>query len=213
MDGKSHLATGVVFAGMGLLVTDAPLQTSAIPLIVGGFSGLVPDLDHSNSTLTKRLSVPFKMLISLAISIATLYFSSQLYMTNNAIWIYWGVVILGVILLTLMFLLKPKLVLLITGIILVVVGLVLKEQFISLILFGVYVMIASHLKHRGLTHSLYFLIFWSLISFFAQRETGLSGIWLAGTLGYLSHLLTDDWFTKTKVKWLKPKEFKCLYKK
>lgn len=213
MDGKSHLAAGVIFAGFGLMVTDTPLQDSALPLIVGGFSGLAPDLDHSNSTLTKRFSVPVKFLIGLGLSISTMYFAYQLYATNTPKWMYLCVIMLGAILLSLTFVMKPKPLLLISGLILFITGLTLPGQSFSLVLFGVYVMIASRLKHRGLTHSLYFLLFWSLICLLAQRETGFSGIWLAGTLGYLSHLLTDDWFTKTKIKWLKPKEFQWLTKK
>lgn len=213
MDGKNHLAAGVIFAGIGLMVTDTPLQESAVPLIIGGFSGLAPDLDHSNSTLTKRFSVPIKMLIGIGITILTLFLAFRLYIEGNPKWMYLGVVMLGVILLSLTFLIKPKPLLFISGLILFIVGLALPEQSISLLLFGIFVMVASRLKHRGLTHSLYFLLFWSWICYLEQKETGLSGIWLAGTLGYLSHLLTDDWFTKTKVKWLNPKEFQWLRKR
>jgi inner membrane protein len=214
MDGKSHLAAGVIFSGFGLMVTDTPLQEIAIPLIAGGFSGLAPDLDHSNSTLTKRFSVPVKMLMSMGIVIPTLYLSFQLYLANYPKLMYLGVVVLGAALLAVsMLLIKPKDFLLFSGLILLIVGFCLPDQSISLVLLGIYVMIASRLKHRGLTHSLYFLFFWSLICSFAQKETGINGIWLAGTLGYFSHLLTDHWFSKTKIQWIKPKEIKWLIQK
>lgn len=213
MDGKSHLAAGVIFASVGLMVTNTPLQDSALPLVVGGFSGLAPDLDHSNSTLTKRFSVPTKMLISLAISLISICLAYQLYTADNPRWMYLGIIALGIILFVITLIIKPKTLLLFSGVILLIFGITLPQQSFTLVFFGVFVMIASRLKHRGLTHSLYFLIFWSLICFLAQIETGFNGIWLAGTLGYFSHLLTDHWFSKTKIKWLKPNELNGLVKK
>lgn len=214
MDGKSHLAAGVIFSGVGLMVTDTPLQEIAMPLIIGGISGLAPDLDHQNSILTQKFSFPIRILMSVGSAVLTLYLAYQLFLFQFAKEYIIGVILVGATLLALsLAYMKPKTLLLISGIALVIVGILLPNTMISLVVLGLFVVIASRLKHRGLTHSLYFLIFWSIFSFLLQKEIGQNHIWLAGTLGYLSHLLTDDWFTKTKIKWIKTKEVMWLAKK
>lgn len=214
MDGKSHLAAGVIFAGIGLMVTDAPLQSVAIPLAVGGISALAPDLDHSNSTLTKKVINPIRSILSLSVLLLTMYVAYELYQRQYSLEYIITAAIVGASLLTVLTLyLKPKELLLLSGLLIIGSALFIFEYSVSLMLLGIFVITASRLKHRGLTHSLYYLAFWSLLCFFAQRNLNIDGIWLAGTLGYLSHLLTDDWFTKTKIKWIKAKEVIWFFNK
>ncbi|MEX3623584.1 metal-dependent hydrolase [Viridibacillus arvi] len=214
MDGKSHLAAGVIFSGIGLMVANPPLQEVALPLVIGGISGLAPDLDHHNSILTKKVSKYVRWLLSVGVSVFMFYIAYQLYILKFEKEIVFGIVLIGVIA-SVLFLsfMKSKNLLLISGLILILVGLCLLNTIISVVLLGFFISIASQLKHRGLTHSLYSLLFWSVICLNVQMEIGQNNIWLAGTLGYLSHLLTDDWFTRRRIKWIKTNEVMWLIKK
>lgn len=215
MDGKSHLAAGFIFAGVGLIVTQTPLQHAAIPLVIGGLSGITPDLDHQNGILIKRVTVITHWVTSLAILFSAMYFSYKIHLfeisNEGNLFLLAGVTTFVLIILFLISRLKPKKILLISGIILIVSGNVISS--IALILIGVYFICASQLKHRGLTHSLYFLLFWSCICFYIEKELNYSMIWLTGTLGYFSHLITDHWFSKRKIKWLKTNEVMHIVKK
>lgn len=208
MDGKSHLAAGFIFAGVGLMFMQTPIQQATIPLVIGGLSGIAPDLDHHNSILMKRVTMITYWVISLFILLSAMYFSYKLHLfeisNDTTFYLLVGATLLTLIVIFFMSRLKTKKILFISGIIVIVVGNVFSS--IALILIGVYFVCASQLKHRGLTHSLYFLIFWSLICYYIEKETNQPMIWLSGTLGYFSHLITDHWFTKTKIKWIKSNE-------
>lgn len=216
MDGKNHLAAGVIFSGLGLMVMNTPLTEVAIPLIVGGISGLAPDLDHQNSIFIKRVRIVTYLILSVSILAFFSFILYKLYITNaienNFLIVISSVsIIIATILITLIGRLKTKSSLLIGGLLLIVIGLVVTSVSISLL--GIYFASASLLKHRGLTHSLHYLVFWSFICFYIEKETGFRFIWLSGTLGYLSHLITDNWFSKRKIKWIKTREITWLVKK
>lgn len=216
MDGKNHLAAGVIFAASGLMVTNAPLQEVAIPLIIGGISGLAPDLDHHNSLLIKRVSKISNTVIPLILVSALGFLAFRLYEANYSFGVVSISSIIGLaIIIGFQYFYFKKLTakqsILVGGFVMAALGAF--TSLLSLVLTGLFLICASQLKHRGLTHSLYFLAFWSFICWSIQYDTNIQYIWASGTLGYLSHLITDHWFTKRKIKWLKASEFKQIKKK
>lgn len=78
-----------------------------------------------------------------------------------------------------------------------------REELVWLMGFGGFVVIAPWLKHRGMTHTLWAAAAWAWISQGFEAYLGQPGIMLAGTIGYLSHLLADT-LTPGGVKWLSP---------
>jgi membrane-bound metal-dependent hydrolase YbcI (DUF457 family) len=60
MDWRSHFIAGVVFSVIALLLFEVREITTLIMLgAIGGFSALVPDLDHDSSQGRKMLDVAF----------------------------------------------------------------------------------------------------------------------------------------------------------
>ncbi|HLR15541.1 MAG TPA: metal-dependent hydrolase, partial [Bacillota bacterium] len=62
----------------------------------------------------------------------------------------------------------------------------------SIVLFAIYVGVASLLPHRSYTHSLIGLVCFSYIAYKASIDFGVEQLFLAGSLGYLTHLLLDS---------------------
>jgi inner membrane protein len=213
MDGKSHLAVGLMSSALTLTIIDIPTKALLVPMIVGGISSLAPDLDHKNSTLTNKLSNPMRVIMTIVIVLLTVCISHYLDQNYSDQYEFVGYAIGALVLLLFHIFFRPKMLLFLTGAALTAGGIFYLPHHKWLILLGAFIMTASLLKHRGLTHSLYFLIFWSLICFMAENKLKIEGIWLTGSIGYLSHLLTDHWFTRTKIKWIKTKEVLWIYNK
>ncbi|WP_180232870.1 metal-dependent hydrolase [Bacillus sp. AFS055030] len=200
MDGKSHVIVGLFATGVTMYVTKNDSMT--VPLIVGAISSLAPDLDHHNSSLTKKVSMPLKVLFSLLFLAASLFIvvkTGKLIYSGS--WIYAvGILILFIVCVS--WLRNLKTILMLTGILIAVIGWFFFYGYWSIFTFGLFVAVSSRLKHRGPTHSLYFLAFWSGICYLLQKDLMINGLWLAGTVGYFSHLLADQLFTKQSIKWL-----------
>jgi inner membrane protein len=73
--------------------------------------------------------------------------------------------------------------------------------------FGVFVIWAPWLKHRGMTHTVWALILWGAMGWGLEKQLQIEGIMTVAILGYASHLFADT-LTPNGVKWLYP-----LYKK
>lgn len=69
--------------------------------------------------------------------------------------------------------------------------------------FGLYVLIAPWLKHRGLTHTVWALGLWYLLSLGLENRLGIKDLALTAGAGYASHLAADT-LTASGVKWLYP---------
>jgi inner membrane protein len=68
---------------------------------------------------------------------------------------------------------------------------------------GLFVGAAPWLKHRGLTHTVWALLYWSAIGWGLERQLQIPGIAAAAAGGYFSHLAADT-LTPQGVKWLFP---------
>lgn len=200
MDGKSHVIVGLFATGITMYATNNDAMT--VPLIVGAISSLAPDLDHHNGSLTKKVSTPLKLLFSLLfLSVALFVLIKTGKLIYSGYWMY-GLGIGLVFLLCISWLRHLKTILMLTGILIAFLGWFAFWGHWWIIAIGLFITIASRLKHRGLTHSLYFLGIWSGICFLLQKDLLINGLWLAGTVGYFSHLLADHFFTKQRIKWL-----------
>ncbi|WP_165346822.1 metal-dependent hydrolase [Gottfriedia acidiceleris] len=200
MDGKSHVIVGLFATGVTMYATKNDSMT--VPLIVGAISSLAPDLDHHNSSLTKKVSMPLKVLFSLLFLAVTLFIvvkTGKLIYSGS--WIY-AVGILTLFIVCVSWLRNLKTILMLTGILIAVIGWFFFYGYWSIFALGLFVAVSSRLKHRGPTHSLYFLAVWSGICYLLQKDLMINGLWLAGTVGYFSHLLADQLFTKQSIKWL-----------
>ncbi|MFB7140510.1 MULTISPECIES: metal-dependent hydrolase [unclassified Bacillus (in: firmicutes)] len=200
MDGKSHVIVGLFATGVTMYATKN--DSIIVPLIVGAISSLAPDLDHHNSSLTKKVSMPLKIFLSLIFIAATLFIVMKTgALIYSGSWIY-GVGILTLFIMIVSWLRNIKTILMLTGILIAVIGWFFFHSYWSIVALGLFVAVSSRLKHRGPTHSLYFLAIWSGICYLLQKDLMMNGLWLAGTVGYFSHLLADQLFTKQNIKWL-----------
>ncbi|PET44946.1 hypothetical protein CN514_21375 [Bacillus sp. AFS001701] len=200
LDGKSHVIVGLFATGVTMYATKNDSMT--VPLIVGAISSLAPDLDHHNGSLTKKVSMPLKVLFSLLFFAVTLFIvvkTGKLIYSGS--WIY-AVGILLLFIICVSWLRNLKTILMLTGILIAIIGWFFFYGYWSLFALGLFIAVSSRLKHRGPTHSLYFLAVWSGICYLLQKDLMINGLWLAGTVGYFSHLLADQLFTKQSIKWL-----------
>lgn len=58
MTGSTHAASGMLAAELVLISGQAPLEYWPLGLLFGAIAGLVPDLDHDSSTVTRTLPGP-----------------------------------------------------------------------------------------------------------------------------------------------------------
>lgn len=190
MDGKTHavvgLATGIgisYFSGVGL--ADSIAVTSAATI-----ASLAPDLDTAGR-LTQRLTKPFRLLNGVAFSFLFVVILGSFLFTKASPEMLIG----GVAILITLFLLKRitiKFQLLIMAIVIGMIG--YHYEYSSILLFAIFVGVASLLPHRSYTHSLIGLVCFSYISYKASIDLGIDQLFIAGLLGYLSHLLLDSRF-------------------
>lgn len=203
MRGTSHAVVGL--AAGGALAYAGDYSSTETMFIIGTavISALAPDLD-TNGKLTNRLIISPHLIqgIFAMIGIAILA-ASYFQLLGIEKWLGYAIGAALVILPTIF--ITPKVMLIGSGVGILTTGVYLME--IWIISFGVFVTIAAFLPHRGLTHSIWGLLFFSWIAFGFQNYAGVEGVWVAGTLGYLSHLITDMKFmplNRRGVKWFQP---------
>lgn|GEM_PF-6860898 len=200
MDGKSHVIVGLFATGVTMYATKN--DSMIVPLVVGAISSLAPDLDHHNSSLTKKVSMPLKVLFSLLFLAVTLFIVVETgKLIYSGSWIY-AAGILVLFMMCVSWLRNLKTILMLTGLLIAVIGWFFFYGYWSIFAIGLFIAVSSRLKHRGPTHSLYFLAIWSGICYLLQKDLAINGLWLAGSVGYFSHLLADQLFTKQSIKWL-----------
>ena len=187
MNGTAHAAVG---GAIGYIAANT-LQTSpsATVLLVslGVVSALVPDLDIDGK-LSGRITLSHKLLRTVAQFIGVLMVFYSFYEgTETAKYLGAGIV-LAIILISSR--LKQKHMLTLTGIGVLAGGLSLQESWLTL--FGVYILIASIVSHRGYTHSILGIIFFGFIASGLETSLGVQGIYYTCMAAYISHLITDS---------------------
>jgi len=189
MKGTSHALIGAV-AGVGAgLCLDADSLTLAICASVGGVAGLIPDLDTnglaSNAvTLSKKKVKTPLLLMGIGVVCYALYpfFQGAESLSLKQLGLGIGMMLLSAVI-------TQKRMLTLTGVGVILGGVALDRSW--LVLFGLFVVLASFLPHRSYTHSLLGLGFFALIMRLAETDLQLEGLYLAGMVGYVSHLIAD----------------------
>ncbi|WP_379132863.1 metal-dependent hydrolase [Paenibacillus sp. sgz500958] len=205
MMGKSHfiIGTGVTLSVMGLLGRDITLPVVAAAAI----SSLLPDIDEPNSLLVRK-AIPDFMLRLL-----------QIALLGAAAFIYFG----GVA--------APPwniILALLGGSVSFFPGRKLRHLVMLLIALGLFafaddyepwnyiaacvLVVSAFVPHRGLTHTLYGAAGWSALLYFASSGMNDNGgLWMAGGLSYMLHLLADA-LTRNGITPLPPLPFKLRLK-
>ncbi|MBO0995103.1 metal-dependent hydrolase [Bacillus sp. SD088] len=196
MDGKTHFIAGALI-GFGVAqYTHVDLVTTASFTLLGGFSGLVPDLDVSG-VLARKLSINKKWAI-LVLGFIGLYLMSSSFLNPNTYWSKKQGILLGSgFLIFPPLFMKQKWMLTLTGILVGVLGFYYSS--VWMIMFGIYIGIASLLPHRSLTHSLLGLFYFATLGHYMEREVLVEGLMFVCTGAYASHLILDmKWIPKNR---------------
>lgn len=183
MMGRSHL---VISTGVTLSILGLADETIALPIAaVTAVSALLPDIDEPNSLLVSR-AIPTGLIRLLQLGIVGIgvfiYFYGQTFAPWNTM--------LAVLVTLVSFM--PTRFLRNVAMILIGVGLIIfGQQWVPWnVVIGSLLIICALLPHRGLTHTLYGVIGWTGLLYFASNGSGHT-LWLAGGLSYLLHLLAD----------------------
>ncbi|MCJ7843602.1 metal-dependent hydrolase [Lederbergia sp. NSJ-179] len=196
MDGKTHFIGGCL-TGMGIAqYTNADLITAVSFTLLGGFVGLVPDLDVKG-VLTKKISINKKWLIAV-LSIIGLYLILSTSLSPHTYWQKWQGLLIGSALLVLpLLIITQKRMLILTGALVCLLSMYYES--IWLMMLGIYIAVASFLPHRSLTHSLLGLAYFSWLGYFMEKEFLVDGMMFVCMGGYASHLLLDmKWLPKNR---------------
>lgn len=187
MNGKTHLVAGLA-TGIGISYVSHVSGTDSVAITaVATMASLAPDLDTAGS-LTHRLTKPFRVVNRIGFILLFIFFFSSLSTEVRSEMLIGGIGVL----LTLLFLkrITIKVQLFIMAIVIGIIGYHYGYQ--SIILFAIYVGVASLLSHRSYTHSLIGIVCFSYIAYQASVDFEIEQLFVAGFLGYLSHLLLDS---------------------
>lgn len=184
MMGKSHLiiSTGVTLSVLGMADEKITLPVAAVTAV----SALLPDIDEPNALLVSR-AIPTILLRYLQVALVGLggflYFFGQAFAPWNTV----------LAVLVAMVSLMPTRSLRNIVMVLIGAGLIFfGQQWVPWnIVIGSLLVICALLPHRGLTHTLYGVVGWTVLLYFASAGYGHT-LWLAGGLSYLLHLLADS---------------------
>ncbi|WP_317955401.1 metal-dependent hydrolase [Paenibacillus chitinolyticus] len=183
MMGKSHLviSTGITLSVLGLANQQITLPVIGVTLI----SSLLPDIDEPNSLLVRK-AFPDWMLRYAKLFLLAVGIFIQFQSTTFAPWNTILAILVGFVL----FLPSRN----IRNLFMVLIGMALfqlGEHYAPWsYLIGSLLIICTLVPHRGLTHTLYGVLTWTALLFYATHSFDRS-IWIAGGLSYLLHLLAD----------------------
>jgi inner membrane protein len=209
MKGSTHLIIGTAI-GMGAALYFRPftLNNAALYLAISAFSALSADLD-GESMITSKLGKLTRLLRELVLWTGIVMSATSMYLYFKLHLFYSEFTTVAVMLLLLGFVTKAGIIrnglISILGGVLIYAGWLFKMNW--LIGFGLFIVVVPWLKHRGMSHTLWALIFWGGIGIGLEQQLQIEGIALVSVAGYLSHLLADT-LTPNGVKWLFP-----IYKK
>lgn len=202
MNGFAHSSIGAATGFVVSTTTSASPITTLILIGAGALSALVPDLD-TNGKLANSITIPYKFLKFLVLLSGLILLYITWFQHNGLD--NWTGSIIGIVLILASRRLKQRFMLSITGIGVVWAGVYLVNLW--MILLGIYVIVASFLKHRGYTHSVLGLIYFTYIAYLFASEMEIPSLFQTTVLGYASHLIADmKWipFNKQGVKLFMP---------
>jgi len=204
MKGTTHLAIGCAIGALACAYYPFSMNSAALYITVAGMSALSADLDGP-SILSGKITKLSGMLRNLALLTGILLMAGLAYryfvlggfdrtyaICATAVLLLGFVAKQGII--------RNALVSLI-GCGLLYFGWTSRQDW--LVGLGAFVVWAPWLKHRGMTHTVWALIFWGTIGWGLEQQLKVDGIAAVATAGYASHLLADT-MTPNGVKWLYP---------
>ncbi len=204
MKGSTHLAIGTVIGAAAAVYYPFTLTNAALYISLSAFSALSADLDGP-SLLSSRVGKLSRILHDVChwAGFALLAGVLFLYITRQQVYpILTTVAVLAFIIgfVAKVGTLRNVLVSAI-GIGNIAAGYML--QMYWLIGFGLFVAIAPWLRHRGMTHTIWAVLFWAAIGWGLENQLHIEGIMKVAAAGYFSHLLADT-LTPSGVKWFYP---------
>ncbi|MBD8497216.1 metal-dependent hydrolase [Paenibacillus arenosi] len=208
MKGTTHLAIGVTI-GMGAAAYfPFSFKSAGLYVAISAFSALSADLDGP-SLLSRRIGQLSRWIRESivwlgAVLVAGLAYQYVINEHVNMEWTMGAFIIFLLGFITKEGIIRNAIVSLI-GAVLMFIG--WQSHMYWLIGFGLFVAWAPWLSHRGLTHTIWAVIFWGMIGYGLEQQLQVEGIMAVSVLGYVSHLVADT-LTPRGVKWFYP-----LYKK
>ncbi|WP_409346412.1 metal-dependent hydrolase [Paenibacillus sp. MBLB4367] len=208
MKGSTHLAIGTAIGAVAAAYYPFTWKHAALYVAVSAFSALSADLDGP-SMLSSKLGKASKLLREFVLWGGVLLMAGVLYLFLMQNRFYPELTAAAVMVFLLGFVAKEGV---IRNALVSVIGCGLiyagwSMQMNWLMGFGLFVVWAPWLKHRGMTHTVWAVILWGAIGWGMENQLQVEGIAAVSVLGYVSHLVADT-LTPAGVKWLYP-----LYKK
>ncbi len=214
MKGRTHLTIGL---GIGAVASvSQSLEMMPVILVASGVASLAPDLD-GNNLLNKRVTKTAILIkksgvfVGVALMVLTLitffwdvnffsFLDERWFNQQNILLLFGlGAVILG---------LSVKSQETLKNILMSVLSLFLLYYAVTnelwwLFMFALFIGGAGWFPHRGLTHTIWALIYWWYMSYLLEVSIKVEGLALISTIAYLSHIV-GDMLTKKGVKFLYP---------
>jgi inner membrane protein len=204
MKGSTHLAIGCAIGAASAGYHSFGLTPSILYIAVASVSSLIPDLDGPSmlsSKIGKASKAVYRAMMTLAAVLTLLV--GYMYFTNHAL--HFELVCAALCTLLPALIVKEGFIrnamVSLVGAAIAAGGFVWGMLWLSG--FGLFIVIAPWLKHRGLTHTVWALWIWYLLSLGMEQQLGIEGLALTAGIGYASHLLADT-LTVSGVKWLYP---------
>ncbi|UHA73133.1 metal-dependent hydrolase [Paenibacillus sp. 481] len=204
MKGTTHLAIGAAIGVAATAYYPFSLKSAALYVTIASFSALSADLDGP-SILSSKLGKISKLLREFILWIGVLLSAGVtiLYVVYGQAYPEFTTIALLVCLLG--FVTKEgnirNVLVSLIGCAMIYAG--LATMLTWLIGFGIFIAIAPWMKHRGMTHTVWALLFWGAIGWGLEQHLQVEGIAFVATAGYFSHLLADS-LTPRGVKWFYP---------
>ncbi|WP_438349882.1 metal-dependent hydrolase [Paenibacillus sp. FA6] len=208
MKGSTHLAIGTVIGIAAAMYHPFSVHNTALYIAVSAFSALSADLD-GNSILSSRIGKFSKQIRQLLVwgSLILTSVLTFLFLYDQSFHAEYSIVCL----IALLFGFITKEGMIRNALISAIGGLLMYGGWHFnmnwLIGLGLFIAWAPWLKHRGMTHTVWALCIWGMISYSMEQQLQVDGLMAVATTSYLSHLLADT-LTPQGVKWLYP-----LYKR
>jgi inner membrane protein len=208
MKGSTHLIIGSTIGLAAAAFFPFTLKNAALYLTVSAFSALSADLD-GQSMLISKLGKMSRILRELVLWTGALLIVGAIYAYFTHHLFYPKFTAVAVIAVLLGFVTREGIIrnalISLIGCCLIYAGWLFKMNW--LIGFGCFITVVPWFKHRGMSHTIWALIFWGVIGLGLEKQLQVEGIALVSAAGYFSHLLADT-LTPSGVKWFSP-----LYKK
>ncbi len=176
-------------AASGFIVANSLGSTPGITaslVVIGGVSGLMPDMDIDGK-LANKVTVSSKMMKAVAQMIGVLMMVySYLEGNGKEQWLGIGY---GAGMIILSTFITQRRMLTITGIGVTACGWQLDEKWLWLL--GIYILTASIVSHRTYTHSILGIVYFGVMAYYLEASLMIEGVFEACMIGYASHLFGD----------------------